>query len=49
MVSEHMDLLETLETPHDFVNWQFSMLGKLGLTDQIHLNKVLKRNGIDRN
>lgn len=49
MVGEHIDLLQTLETSKEFVNWQFSKLGKLGLTDQIHLNKVLKRNGIDKN
>ena len=49
MVGEHIELLQTLETSKEFVNWQFSMLGKLGLTDQMYLNKVLKRTGIDRN
>jgi hypothetical protein len=47
LVSEQLNLLQSIETPKEFNNWQFSMLGKIGMNDKIHLNKVLKRNGID--
>lgn len=49
MVNEQMDLLHSLESAKEFNVWQFSMLGKLGYKDRMHLNRVLKMNGIDRN
>lgn len=49
IVNEQMDLLHSLESAKEFNVWQFSMLGKLGYKERMHLNRVLKMNGIDRN